>query len=142
MTSEYTEIRTLQGKTPLAIRYNDDAIVFKLNDHEYFAFYHEQDCCESVTVEDVVGDFQDLVGNPLEIIEERTESGDNDDYDCYTWTYYTFRGIGGTVDVRWYGASNGYYSESVDYGMYTKGVYDYYREREYVVKELFSEDFE
>jgi hypothetical protein len=112
-------------------------MVFKLSDGTFFTFYHEQDCCESVTIEDVVGDVGDLVGYPLEVVEERSESGDSDDYECYTWTYYTFRGIGGTVDVRWYGSSNGYYSESVDCGFYDPD--NSWGDMKIVVEELFPE---
>lgn len=95
---------------------SDDELRFYLTEDHYVRMHHNQDCCESVTIEDIVGDLEDLVGTPLLVVEERV-SKDNEDgngYDSSTWTYYSFRTIKGSVDIRWYGTSNGYYSESVD----------------------------
>jgi hypothetical protein len=81
-------------------------------------FFHSQDCCEHVRIEDVVGDLEDLQGEPLLLAEEVSgETGPEPEYaDSYTWTYYKFATRKGYVDVRWLGESNGYYSERVDLG--------------------------
>ena len=77
---------------------------------ESFKFHHNDDCCESVYIDDVVGDLSDLIGSPILKDEETTSSDES-----YTWTFYKFSTIKGYVDVKWYGTSNGYYSESVDF---------------------------
>lgn len=78
-------------------------------------FYHPQSCCESVSIEDICGDLNDLVGSPIlvaeEISSEFKESSSGDEQ----WTFYKFSTIKGSVTVRWYGSSNGYYSTSVNY---------------------------
>jgi hypothetical protein len=108
----------LQGRVLTRIeKINDDELRFHLTDDHYVRLYHEQDCCESVTIEDVVGDLDDLVGTPLLLAEEvdnYDEEPSEEYYESYTWTYYRFRTIKGSVDIRWYGSSNGYYSERVD----------------------------
>ena len=89
-------------------------IVFE-NDKERFTFMHFQDCCESVEVNDIVGDLQDLVGTPILIAEEAV-GGEVTGFkasESYTWTFYKFATFKGWVDIRWLGESNGYYSESV-----------------------------
>lgn len=103
----------LQGRTLSKIVRLNDEIHFHLTDDHYVRMYHEQDCCESVSIEDIAGDLGDLVGTPLLLVEEVSNEQDEDDYH-ETWTYYRFRTIKGSVDIRWYGTSNGYYSESID----------------------------
>ena len=111
-----TIIKDLIGVTLIDIDVTgDELITFKLNDGRSFELYHFQDCCESVTVDDINGDWNDLIGTPILVAEERVnESYGGEGHQ--TWTFYTFRTIKGYVDVKWYGQSNGYYSESVDYG--------------------------
>lgn len=115
-------IEAIIGKTPVKLFVTDYEINFYFSDGSHAKFYHEQDCCECVEIEDVNGDWDDLIGNPLLVADERVSYGETDDYDSETWTFYTFRGIGGSVDVRWHGSSNGYYSESVDFIMTGPGV--------------------
>lgn len=110
-------INELQGATLIrAVAVRDDEIVMTTIDGLEVTFYHAQDCCETVTIEDVNGDWEDLIGVPLLVAEVRTDRPDtlNNNYDSVTYTFYTFRTIKGSVDVRWCGSSNGYYSESVD----------------------------
>lgn len=107
-------LKLMQYKTPLGIIVKEDEeIVFQFKEVDV-VFFHEQNCCEDVHIDDINGDFQDLIGVPLTVIEERTSLGDVNDYQSFTWTFYTFRSIKGSVDVKWYGTSNGYYSERVN----------------------------
>lgn len=87
---------------------------FVITPGETYRLWHETDCCENVYVEDVVGDVADLVGTPI----LRAEASSNDDENACesgTWTYYKLATIKGYVDIRWYGSSNGYYSEAVSF---------------------------
>ncbi len=111
---------SLLGKTLTKVDVGDDEIVFTTTDGESFKLYHAQDCCENVSVEDVCGDVQDLIGAPI-LEADESSSGENpegvtvDYQESFTWTFYRLRTIKGGVTIRWYGESNGYYSESVDF---------------------------
>jgi hypothetical protein len=107
--------------TKVYVTDNKYEMIFE-NDEFIFTFYHEDDCCESVYVDDITGDLNDLVGKPLDIVEvarhEDTMPQGMDlkkPEDSFTWTFYKFATIKGWVDVRWLGESNGYYSEEVDF---------------------------
>lgn len=98
-----------------------------ISDRLRWVLYHSQDCCESVTVNDVVGDPADLIGSEIVFAEEaqsRERIEDEKSADCqsdsFLWTFYRLRTIKGTVSIRWIGESNGYYSESVCFGVEPK----------------------
>jgi hypothetical protein len=105
------------GQTMLYVTSTDDTLLFVATNGAKFLFYHEQDCCESVYIEDIIGDLTDLIGEPIleaEEVSSYCEQRDDNDGSC-TWTFYKFATIRGAVTVRWFGSSNGYYSESVNY---------------------------
>ncbi len=97
----------------------DGEIAFKTTDGKKYKLYHSQDCCESVSVEDICGEMSDLVGSPITQAEEAsnqdTPAGVEKPSDSFTWTFYRLATAKGQVVIRWLGESNGYYSESVDF---------------------------
>ena len=62
----------------------------------------------------MVGDPKELIGAVVRVAEEREGESENVEYGTQTWTFYTLRTNKGSIDIRWLGESNGYYSESVD----------------------------
>lgn len=108
----------LLGHTMASVRAEQygEEMVFVREDGRTFQFWHCQDCCESVSIDDVCGDLADLVGSPLlEAEEVAGEDMPATDAESETWTFYKFATLKGSVTVRWYGQSNGYYSESVSF---------------------------
>jgi hypothetical protein len=111
---------------PKSKTHQEDKLIFTFDDGIVYEMYHSQDCSESVHIDDINGELDDLIGEPLTVAEEvssrntlASESG--------TWTFYKFATIKGYVTIRWYGSSNGYYSESVSFNQTRdeKGEYVY-----------------
>jgi hypothetical protein len=117
--NKYPDFSVLKGKVLKEVTENGDEMKFVTVDDEVYTLYHSQDCCESVSIESIVGDLNDLVGSEILLAEEALGDTPADTerefYESYTWTFYKLATIKGYVDVRWLGESNGYYSESVTF---------------------------
>lgn len=93
---------------------DSDEVFFNTECGRQFKMYHEQDCCEYVTVDDVCGDVADIVGAKIINAEEReSKASDSEVYEYGTWTFYDIQTVKGSVNIKWLGESNGCYSESV-----------------------------
>lgn len=121
-TREKTDVdfSILTGLTLTSIDQEDGDLIFNSSDGRKFLMHHEQSCCESVDLEEIHGDLQDLIGSPILLAEKVTSEenppGVKKEYqDCFTWTFFKISTIKGSVTLRWYGASNGYYSEDVNF---------------------------
>jgi hypothetical protein len=122
MTPKDVPFSTLVGKTLVAIEgleNESEQVVFKCSDGSEFKMFHDQDCCETVTLVDVDSeDVPHLVGHT--ITEAETASFDAGAAnvgreDGETWTFYKISANYYHMTLRWLGRSNGYYSERVDF---------------------------
>jgi hypothetical protein len=128
-------LETLEGLTIAFVtglrQYSGKVAIHTVDDRE-FVFEHEQDCCESVTLDDFDGDPEDLQGaviymaekvssNPrkrepsfeeLFFTEYIPEVSDGD----WEWTFYKIETNKGGLWMRWLGDSNGYYATDVSFG--------------------------
>lgn len=105
-----------QTFSSITVNENKEDVLFICEDGDRYKMLHHQDCCESVLLEDVQGDLSDLLNHPITLAEKRTNSDNpkTDWAESFTWTFYVLATIKGYVTIRWYGESNGYYSEEVD----------------------------
>lgn len=108
----YESIPLLLGETFHSIKNCDDRIVSFQNQDTTIHMYHNQSCCETVAVEEIIGDLEDLMNSPILRAEERTEDGKSS-YGKALYTFYEIATIKGSVTIRWLGESNGYYGVSV-----------------------------
>ena len=128
------DFSTLKGRTLTSVEVDEEKtfIKFTTDNNLVFNMYHDQDCCEVVKIEDIAGDWADIIGLPILVAElvvspheKETVSNEIEDDDHYTWSYYKLATVKGWVVVRWYGSSNGYYSEEVSFGVLYDDQDDY-----------------
>ncbi len=118
-----SDISDLVGMIVTEVEYNNDPrndyggsilLTLKTIDKVY-DFKHYRDCCETVYFESSDGDLNELVGKLILDAEESTNQEADKYGDSTTWTFYKIRTIDDTYTLRFVGASNGYYSESVSF---------------------------
>lgn len=120
-----SEVANLLGTTlTRCVQPDGETLEFEVDDGRIFRMYHRQDCCESVYIESVNGDLSDLVGSPIVLADEAFGEAPEGFFEAegytpesQTWTFYRFATVKGFVDIRWFGSSNGYYSESVNFSL-------------------------
>lgn len=84
-----------------------------------FRMFHDQDCCETVDIESIhfvpESGKAKMIGETIldaveyTMLDKRSDEGEG------TYTYYTLRTDSVTITIRWWGTSNGYYSEEADF---------------------------
>ena len=123
------KIGELVGQTVAAVWMNEDKDeIFFVTAPKVDAYYvstetinlyvmaHDQDCCESVTVEDIDNDLNKMIGATIVSAEEASEPKEDDEYGHRTWTFYKLAtDKGDYFTIRWLGESNGYYSEDAQF---------------------------
>lgn len=111
-----TDFSELVGKSIVSCDAKVGAIEirFVCSDGTEYKMDHAYSCCESVLVEDIAGDIEDILGSPILMAEE--SSDEHSGYDeLAMWTFYKLATVKGYVTIRWNGESNGYYSVDVDF---------------------------
>ena len=111
------DISVFKGLSFKEILGGDEELTFYTTDGRVFAMYHAQDCCERVYLEDINGDIEDLLNTPILKAHESTSDDDPPENEwvdeVQQWTFYHLSTIKGSVVLRWFGSSNGYYSTDV-----------------------------
>ena len=107
-------LETLIGKIVIEIKnIENKQLYFNCEDGSVLYIAHDQDCCESVSIDDITGDLDDLLNSPILLAEESSNRDESAMHESATWTFYRFATFKGYVTIRWFGESNGYYSEGV-----------------------------
>lgn len=115
---EYSNIinQTITG-VDISTYDNNDAVILYFENGHYPAIYHDEECCESVELIDEDNDnhqsLRDLVGAKLLNFDVTSNKPETTEYESETWTFYNLVTTKDIVQLRWFGTSNGYYSEEV-----------------------------
>jgi len=96
---------------------NYEQLIFKTESGKIFKMFHENDCCEIVYLEDVIGGrLTDLLGETVVDVDIKTNSiKNNKNTEIYIeYYFYEIKTNENTITLRWYGDSE-YYSAYVDF---------------------------
>ena len=109
--------KTLEGKTITRIigcfKYSEEIIIYTTDGSMYRMRF--SNTRSDIKVEDVIGELSDVIDSPILRAEERSSNILEKNSGIEQWTFYTISSIKGSIDIRWHGASNGYYSTNVKF---------------------------
>lgn len=119
-TSKLVNFNTLEGLTITKIdglkEYSEE-VIFHTKEKRTFKLFHNYDCCENVLLADICGTTA-LTGKVLSatmknnIGKQNVKTDLSAFDDCSTtWTFYDIQTNKGFLTLRWFGNSNGCYSE-------------------------------
>lgn len=116
------DLSELIGKVFDLVKLNGGAVEFFNDNKLMFCLHHEQSCCEWVELIDGFDELHLLQNDPIMQSyatyshdgELKYESSHGSDYDSLTWSFYTISTFYHSVTLRFYGQSNGCYSETAD----------------------------
>lgn len=83
-------VDTLIGETLVRVdgmRDGCDRVEFETATGRTFVMYHSQNCCETVQIEDVTGNAEDLVGAPITMARESSNSDNQPSEYAESWTW-------------------------------------------------------
>lgn len=123
------DFSVLVGKVLTSVKIGGDELIeFETSDGGAFRMEHDQDCCENVNIEDICGDLSGMVGQTV-LTAYESSNEDPDASESGTWTFYNISTNLHFATIRWYGTSNGYYSESATFKQWVASPYDRYYSR-------------
>ena len=80
---------------------------FITEENEIYDMYYDTYLCDiDIFLEEIIGDLQDLINSPIIKAEENCSE---------SWTFYNLASTKGSVALKWYSSSTGYYSEKVNF---------------------------
>ena len=117
------DVNVLEGQVITSVRKESDLVfngdvylTLVFADGRQAIFYHRWECSEKIWLDDVVGDWGDIIGEKV-VAAYMTTSEMEDVEELGTWTFYTIATFKGAVTLRFCGESNGNYSETVDFAI-------------------------
>ncbi len=114
-TDAFYCLKSVIGLTLSTVTHGDSgSLILKFTGGQILTLYHEQDCCESVWLEDGLAELKALQGQVIQHFREEVHVDPYSNNASGTWTFYLIRTHAGEATLRWIGESNGNYSESVD----------------------------
>jgi len=108
------KIKSITGLEP-----NSKEVRITFEDGSGIKQYHINDCCEVAEVSQVDATPSKFIGAIAHDFVTKTSGGETSE-GHETWTFYTLKTSKGYLDWRWYGESNGYYSEEIESEFFEK----------------------